>query len=220
MKMRKNEKEILKEFLKIEICREMTAEKSEGSEEKIKERLKEISEEHGGKIRKLIENGYLEKFQGKSGFEALRITEKGRKKLKVVLCGGVFDIIHSGHIYMLSKAKKLGDFLAVVVARDATVKKRKRIPIVSEKQRVEILNNIKAVDIAFLGDERDYFRVLSVVKPDIVALGYDQEHDADEIKKEAMKRKLNIEVVRIEKYNAELASTREIINRIIKEYKE
>lgn len=214
MKIAEREKEILKKFLKAEILKKTGNEKSADS------MIREVAG-YREEIEKLAKEGYIERVSKEEGkeFSEFRITEKGRKKLRVVLCGGVFDIIHVGHIYMLKKAKELGDFLAVVVARDSTVKKRKRIPIVNEKQRVEILNSIKPVDIAFLGDEKDYYKVLSTVKPGIVALGYDQEHSAEEIKREAERRNLKIKVVRIEKYNAELASTREIINKIIREYK-
>ncbi len=94
---------------------------------------------------------------------------------KKVLVGGVFDIIHPGHIYFLKKAAELGK-VYVVVARDSTVLKEKgRRPVFDEKSRVEVLNNIKWVYEAFLGeDPPDFKKVLNRVRPDIVFLGPDQ----------------------------------------------
>ncbi len=57
---------------------------------------------------------------------------------------GTFDIIHPGHGYYLQESKKLGTVnskLVVVVARDATVRSRKRVPIVNENQRLEVVQN-------------------------------------------------------------------------------
>src|SRR5512137_823053 len=68
---------------------------------------------------------------------------KGRGKL--VLATGVFDILHLGHLYYLMEAKKLGDRLVVVVARDDTARRVKRAPIVPEHLRVEMLKGLKPV---------------------------------------------------------------------------
>lgn len=106
----------------------------------------------------------------------LEITPAGRSKIKVVLTGGAYDLLHKGHIITLQEAKQLGDFLVVVVARDVTVKNRKRKPIHSEQDRVFMLNQLKIVDVAILGDEIDHMRVVRRIKPNIVALGADQDH--------------------------------------------
>ncbi len=94
---------------------------------------------------------------------------------KRVLVGGVFDILHPGHIYFLRKAAELGD-VYVVVARDATVTEKKgRPPLLDENSRVEVLRAVRWVKEAFLGDEPpDFRKPLSRVKPHIVFLGPDQ----------------------------------------------
>ena len=75
---------------------------------------------------------------------------------------GTFDIIHPGHGYYLQESKNLGEEnskLIVVVARDATVRSRKRVPIVNEEQRLEMVKMLKPVDEAYLGRKYDiYFR--------------------------------------------------------------
>lgn len=127
------------------------------------------------------------------------LTEKGRSLIKVVLAGGVFDIIHPGHVYFLKKSKELGDVLVVVVARDENVKKFKGVePMHNESMRLELVSSIKYVDAAILGDKNDLMVTVEKVKPDIVALGYDQVHDEAWIKEEAKKRGIKLEVVRLD----------------------
>ncbi|MEM0056864.1 MAG: adenylyltransferase/cytidyltransferase family protein [Candidatus Geothermarchaeota archaeon] len=116
----------------------------------------------------LKDNGYID--------ENFSLTEKGRSIIKVGMVGGVFDLIHIGHIKLLEEAKKYVDLLAVVVARDETVEKLKgRRPINEERVRVEVVSKLKPVDVAILGDKSDYTKPVELIKPDIIFLGYDQE---------------------------------------------
>jgi len=125
------------------------------------------------------------------------LTEAGRKRIVVVFTGGVFDIIHPGHIYTLSSAKNLGDVLVVTVATDKTVKKMKgHSPLNGEAKRVELVAALRTVDLAPLGSETDMFEVVERVQPDVIALGYDQKHDIDELALGASSRGLHIKVVR------------------------
>ena len=82
------------------------------------------------------------------------LTEKGIKSLHVVLAGGVFDIIHPGHISTLNAAKKLGDILVVVVATDNTaIKMKKQKPLHTQDQRKELVNSLTMVDLCLIGHE-------------------------------------------------------------------
>ncbi len=127
------------------------------------------------------------------------LTGKGRRSIKVVFVGGGFEVIHYGHVYTLSKAKGLGDALVVSVARDSTIRRRKnREPLVGEQDRVKLLSALKDVDAAILGVEGDIYVTLEKVKPDLVALGYDQYHLEEEVKKEAARRGMELEVVRLD----------------------
>jgi FAD synthetase len=138
-----------------------------------------------------------------------RLTAKGRKSIKVVFIGGGFELIHYGHVYTISKARALGDVLVVSVARDSTIRRRKkREPIISEKDRVTLLSSLRQVDAAILGVEGDIYVTLEKVKPDIVALGYDQYHLEDEVKREAFKRGMKIQVVRLDSPYPEIKTTR------------
>ena len=127
------------------------------------------------------------------------LTEKGRKEIRVVFVGGGFEIIHYGHVYTLAKAKHLGDALVVSVARDSTIRRRKnREPLISETDRVRLLSALRDVDAAILGVEGDIYVTLEKVKPDVVALGYDQYHLEEDVKREAAKRGMKVEVVRLD----------------------
>lgn len=136
-------------------------------------------------------------------------------KMVRVMATGVFDILHLGHLHYLEESKKLGDELLVVIATDETVRKFKHEPITNEKVRLELVNSLKPVDKAVLGYEKDMYKVVEQLKPDIITLGYDQVHDEKNIKAELEKRNLNIKVVRLPKYDTDLNGTRKIISKII-----
>ena len=129
-----------------------------------------------------------------------------------VLATGVFDILHPGHVHFLTEAKKLGDELVVVVARDSVAQRMKRLPFIPENIRVTMVGALKPVDRAILGVEGNIYDILTVVRPNIVALGYDQEFDANEIVEEGKKRGIELKVARISKYSdSEFDGTRKIM---------
>jgi FAD synthetase len=134
-----------------------------------------------------------------------------------VMATGTFDLLHMGHIYYLREAKKLGDTLVVVVATDATVRKLKHDPITPQDTRVSLIRELKMVDEAYLGYEDDMYQIVSEIKPDIIALGFDQIHDETTIQKELKKRKLHSKLVRLPKYEggSDLEGTRRIIQKVI-----
>lgn len=140
------------------------------------------------------------------------------KKIKTVMATGTFDLIHPGHGYYLEESKKLGgndSRLIVVVARDSTVRAKKRVPIVPEKQRLKVVSMLKPVDEAYLGSETDMFQVVRKLKPDIISIGPDQNFDIDLLKEQLQKRDLTAEVVKVEGYfDSDLDSTCKIIKKI------
>ncbi len=141
--------------------------------------------------------------------KSARLTPKGRKAIRVVFIGGGFELIHYGHVYTISKAKGLGDVLVVSVARDSTIRgRKKREPIINEEDRVRLLSSLRQVDAAILGVEGDIYVTLEKVKPDIVALGYDQYHLEEEVKSEAAKRGMKLRVVRLDSPYPKLKTTR------------
>ena len=144
------------------------------------------------------------------------LTEKGRNSLCVVLAGGVFDIIHPGHIHTLNAAKELGDVLVVVVATDNTaVKMKKRRPLHAQEQRQELVNSLSIVDLCLIGQEDDIFKTVNHVKPQIIALGYDQIHQEKFITEGCKKIELDAKVARLQSPIPESSSSK-----IQKEYGE
>lgn len=127
---------------------------------------------------------------------------------------GVFDLLHPGHLYFLREARKLGDELWVVVARDSTARRFKHEPIMGEASRVQMVAALKQVDRALLGNEGDIYAILDAVRPDIVALGFDQIHDDARIVDESRKRGLQTKVVRLPKFEGDLDGTRKIVRKV------
>lgn len=144
------------------------------------------------------------------------LTEFGRTSLHVVLAGGVFDIIHPGHIYTLNAAKALGDVLVVVIATgDTAVRMKKRRPLHAENQRQELIGSLSVVDLCVVGKEGDIFKTVSTVRPDIIALGYDQVHQEKFITDGCKAIGLDVRVARLQSPIPEFSSSK-----IEKEYGE
>ena len=101
------------------------------------------------------------------------LKEEFRKKIRVVATGGVFDVIHIGHVKTLKKAKSYGDVLVVVVARDEMVRKKGRVPAHSLEERVELVSSLRFVDLALAGGD-NVTETAELISPDVVVFGYDQ----------------------------------------------
>ena len=135
-----------------------------------------------------------------------------------VLAVGVFDLLHAGHLHYMEQAKSLGDYLVVVVAHDDTVRKRKHEPVTGQDLRRRMVEGLKPVNEAVIGNppEVPIFDILPKVNPDIIALGYDQEHAEERIRMSLEERGLgHIKVVRVEGLTEDLDGTRKIIARIL-----
>lgn len=126
------------------------------------------------------------------------ITPKGRSAITVVLCGGVFDIIHHGHIHMINAAKGLGDMLVVVVASDNTARRKAAI-YNDETTRRNLVHSIKGVDACVVGSNTgNIFDTVRAIRPDTIALGYDQVHRVEDIIDGCDSIGLHTKVVRLE----------------------
>lgn len=149
-------------------------------------------------------------------------TRKPLRKEKTVLASGVFDLLHLGHVRFLEAAKKAGGKnakLVVIIARDSTVASTKsKKPIMPENQRRTLVQSLKVVDKAILGIEKfDIADVIKHVNPDVIALGYDQVQMENQVRKFVRDQNLDIEVVRIDKFDTEeLDSSSKIKQKIVK----
>jgi len=132
-----------------------------------------------------------------------------------VMATGVFDLLHPGHVFFLTEARKLGDELYVVVARDQTARRLKREPYVPETIRREMVEALKPVDRAILGSTTDIYQTVLDVRPDVIALGHDQIFNEREIEAECARRGVNARVVRLPALHHDELATRKLIDRIL-----
>ncbi len=136
------------------------------------------------------------------------LTKLGRASFTVVLAGGVFDIIHPGHIHTLDSAKKLADVLVVVVATDRTAKSmKKRSPIHHQNQRRNLVGSLSVVDACMIGSDADIFETVNRVRPDIIALGYDQAHQEKFITEGCKRISLDADIQRLHALDPEISSS-------------
>ncbi len=146
------------------------------------------------------------------------------EKRRVVLASGVFDLLHLGHVKFLEEAKKAGGKnaeLIIIIARDRTVQKTKgRKPIMPENQRRALVESLKVVDEAVLGFENfDIAEVINRIKPDVIALGYDQAAMEKQVRNYITKHGLSIEVVQVGKFEEdELNSSSKIMQKIVEKF--
>ena len=132
----------------------------------------------------------------------------GNKEKKIVIAGGVFDIIHPGHIHTLNAAKALGGILVVAIATDKTAKKmKKRSPLHNQELRRELVSCLSMVDKAVIGHEDNIFETVKEVKPNIIVLGYDQIHQEKFISDGCKRINLNVEIVRLQSPVPHLSSS-------------
>ena len=117
------------------------------------------------------------------------LSKKKYKKSKIVLCHGVFDLLHIGHIRHFKEAKTHGDLLIVSLTCDEYVNKGPYRPAFKEEQRLEAIQSLDTVDFVVLSKSPTATKVIEELKPDIYCKGPDYKNHLDDvtgqIKKEA-----------------------------------
>jgi FAD synthetase len=147
------------------------------------------------------------------------------KKKTTVLTTGAFDILHYGHIRLLEEAKKAGGKdarLIVIVASDRTIEKRKgRKPVLPGWERRTIVAALRVVDEALLGlEEMEMENAIEQIKPDVVAVGYDQDDIEMSLKQLIKEKGYNIQIVKIGRFGSEeLDSSSKIKGRVIEDWR-
>lgn len=132
-----------------------------------------------------------------------------------VMATGVFDILHPGHLHYLKESKKLGDELLVVIARDSTARRNGKTPIFNENIRLQIVSELRVVDMAILGHEGDIMQTVRDNRPDIITLGHDQRFDAGKLEQKCREIGVPARVVRISALsNSEYSSSSEVKNKL------
>ena len=125
-----------------------------------------------------------------------------KQKRVRVIAFGTFDILHPGHVYYLKSAKKLGNELIVIVARDSTVARIKgKQPVNDERIRREMVSALRYIHKAVLGNAGNIYDKVKELRPNVIALGYDQHMDTAKLQRELRKRNVECKVMRLKAFN-------------------
>ena len=119
------------------------------------------------------------------------------------MCFGTFDILHLGHVHYFQQAKQHGDHLTVVIARDATKQKQQKNILFSEQERLQLVQSLKVVDEAVLGNSDDHFKIIAEKKPNLVCLGYDQAISESVVEEKLRSLGVKAKVLRMQPYKEE-----------------
>ena len=131
-----------------------------------------------------------------------------------IMVFGTFDMLHEGHVDFFRQARSLAEssYLIVSVARGSAAGRVKgAVPQHSEHERLALVSSHSLVDLVVLGDEEGYIEHIRANRPDIIALGYDQEGEYVEgLGRDLKKAGLLIRIVRLEPFQPELYKTSRI----------
>lgn len=152
--------------------------------------------------------------------ELAKIAKKLKKEgKKTVLCHGVFDLVHPGHIRYLHSAKKQGDILVVSLTADKYVKKGPGRPIFNQNLRAEVLSSLENVDYVTIVESETAIEAIKKIKPDVYVKGPDYKKRKQNI---LIPRKLEEEEAAIQSVGGKLIFTEDEIvfssSRLINEY--
>ena len=125
-----------------------------------------------------------------------------RKKKKIALCHGVFDLLHPGHIYHFKQAKERGDILVVSVTSDEYVLKGPGKPFFSEKYRINSLAALEIIDYVVLINEKSAINAIKKIRPNFYVKGSDYKKS-----KEDITGKINLEKKEVKKIGGEIIFT-------------
>ncbi len=131
------------------------------------------------------------------------------------MCFGTFDILHLGHIHYFQQAKKHGDYLIVVIARDKTKQKQKKSTIFSEQERLHLIKHLRLVDEVVLGYPDNHFRIIKEKKPDVICLGYDHPITERQLSKTLAALHLYPMIKRIKPYKTKVHKSTKIRNIVL-----
>jgi len=136
----------------------------------------------------------------------------------IVFPNGCFDLLHVGHVKYLQKAKKLGDLLVLGLNSDDSIRRLKGAnrPLICEDERAHILAALDCIDFVIIFDEDTPLKLITAVKPDILAKGEDYAVE-DVVGKDVVESYGGrVELVKFE----EGKSTTNIIKKILEQHRE
>ena len=114
--------------------------------------------------------------------EISKIIDKKKKEgKKIVLCHGVFDLLHLGHISYFESSKKFGDILVVSLTPKKFVEKGLNRPIFSDTERALFLSYIQLIDYVLINNEKNATDVIKEVRPHFYSKGPDYKDNKKDI---------------------------------------
>ena len=135
----------------------------------------------------------------------LFFRKKQVKPSKTVLAFGSFDLLHAGHENFLSQAREHGDHLTVILARDKTIRSVKgRPPVNSERRRLKNLRQTGWADEVQLGNHNDKHKIILKLRPQVIALGYDQFVFTQTLQNTLIRHSLDTEIIRLSPYHPQV----------------
>ena len=135
---------------------------------------------------------------------------------KRIVIAGTFDILHPGHVFLISEAAKQGEVIVVIARDDNVLHAKGRQVIVPEKQRLFMVQALKGVSKAILGKPgHDFVGIVEELEPDILLLGPNQKMDLAQVQTRLRQRGLKTKVIRLNRLFDEfpLNSTTKIIEK-------
>ena len=131
------------------------------------------------------------------------------------MCFGTFDILHLGHLNYFEQAKGHGDELLVVVARDSTKENQQKETIFNEDERLKLVQSLKIVDEAVLGNHEDHFKIIQERAPDVICLGYDHPITEKALEKELATRDVHPQILRMKPYKEDTQKASKIKEKVL-----
>jgi rfaE bifunctional protein nucleotidyltransferase chain/domain len=101
------------------------------------------------------------------------IRRKGESKDRIVLCHGVFDLVHPGHLEHFRKAKEFGEFLIVSITADKFINKGPNRPYFNQERRADFLAALELVDVVYVENSESALEVINLVRPNFYVKGPD-----------------------------------------------
>jgi len=132
--------------------------------------------------------------------------------MKKVMVFGTFNILHPGHLNFFRQAKKFGDKLYVVLARDCTVKKIKKYSPFNEIERKQKLMKLPMVDEVILGHISDKMNAIKTINPDVICLGYDQKYFINELEAFLEQEEMDLIIIKLKPYKEEIYKSSKLSN--------
>ena len=133
-----------------------------------------------------------------------KIKEIRKKNKKIVLCHGVFDLLHIGHLKHFTFAKKNGDILIVSITQDKFINKGFGRPIFNQNIRAEMLSSISIIDFVIINNEPGAEDVINSIKPNFYCKGIEYKD-----KKSDITKKIYPELKSLKKINGKIIYSNE-----------